>query len=162
METALLFAQMIATGALAGWLTLGVRDNLIYPSINETYTAEVMDMTRMREEYPEAYEQVSHRAISDRGTQRFAFRAVVMVELVATGLLWLGVVALFLAMAGATAPETARAIAIVGATIFFSVWAGMLIVGNHFCYWFGHEGAQNTHFQLTLCGIGTMVLLAQG
>lgn len=161
METALLVAQIVATGALAGWLTTGVRDNILFPSLNETYTAEVLEIARMREEYPEAYKEVAHRAITDRRIQIWAFRMVVFAELFATILLWTGTVALLMALAGATATDTARMLAIFGATAFIAVWAAFLIVGNYFCYWFGHEGAQNTHFQLTLCGIGTLVLLAQ-
>ena len=161
METVLLFAQMIATGALAGWLTLGVRDNILHPSINETYTAEVMDMTRMRSEYPEVYEQVSHRAVSDRKLQQFAFRAVIAMELCASILLWIGVLFLFLSIFGAVRPDTARVVAILGATAFLAVWTGMLIVGNYFCYWLCHDGAQNTHYQMALWGIGTLIFLAQ-
>ncbi|MFL2786550.1 MAG: DUF2165 family protein [Paracoccaceae bacterium] len=37
-----------------------------------------------------------------------------------------------------------------------------MIAGNWFCYWFCHEGAQNTHFQMTLWGMATMVLIAIG
>ena len=161
MDTALLVAQIVATGALAGWLTTGVRDNILFPSLNETYTAEVLEIARMREEYPEAYKEVAHRAITDRRLQVWAFRLVVLAELSATILLWTGVIALVMALAGAMAADTARMLATYGATAFITVWSAFLIVGNYFCYWFGHEGAQNTHFQLTLCGLGTLVLLAQ-
>lgn len=161
MDTALLVAQIVATGALAGWLTTGVRDNILFPSLNETYTAEVLEIARMREEYPNAYKEVAHRAITDRRVQVWAFRLVVLAELSATILLWTGVVALVMALAGAMAADTARMLATYGATAFITVWSAFLIVGNYFCYWFGHEGAQNTHFQLTLCGLGTLILLAQ-
>lgn len=162
METAILFAQLVTTTALAGWLTTGVRDNLLYPSLNETYTAEVLEITRMREEYPEAYEKVAHRAISDRRLQLWAFRLVVAAELTATALLWIGTLALLLALPGAIDAEVARTWAVIGVVAFVCVWSSFLIVGNHFCYWFGHEGAQNTHFQLTIWGVGTLILLAQG
>ena len=162
METAILFAQLVTTTALAGWLTTGVRDNLLYPSLNETYTAEVLEITRMREEYPEAYEKVAHRAISDRRLQLWAFRLVVAAELTATVLLWIGTLALLLALPGAIDAEVARTWAVIGVVAFVCVWSSFLIVGNHFCYWFGHEGAQNTHFQLTIWGVGTLILLAQG
>ena len=162
METAILFAQLVTTAALAGWLTTGVRDNLLYPSLNETYTAEVLEITRMREEYPEAYEKVAHRAISDRRVQLWAFRLIVAAELTATVLLWIGTLALLLALPGAIDAEIARTWAVIGVVAFVCVWSSFLIVGNHFCYWFGHEGAQNTHFQLTIWGVGTLILLAQG
>ncbi|ABG30935.1 DUF2165 domain-containing protein [Roseobacter denitrificans] len=161
METALLLAQFSATGSIAGWLSLGVRDNILHPSVNETYTAEVMDMTRMRTEFPAQFAEVAHRAVSDRRTQLLAFRLIVVIELATVVLLWVGATALAMALFGFALPETARALAILGATAFTTIWAGFLIVGNHFSYWFCHEGAQNTHYQMTLWGLGTLILLAQ-
>lgn len=159
METALLAAQLVATGLITGWITLGVRDNLIHPQVNETYTAEVMEMTRMRTEYPEAYAAVAHRAVTDRGAQVIAFRLVVAVELLSAILLWIGVGGLALALFGLGGGPV---MALVGTTVFTAVWGGFLVVGNHFCYWFCHQEAQNTHFQMTLWGLVTMVLLAMG
>ena len=160
MENTLLAAQTLATSLIAAWLTLGVRDNILHPSVNETYTAEVMEMSRMRDEYPEAFAPVAHRAVTDRRVQLWAFRLVVAAEAVATLLLWAGVIGLLMALAGTGTPEGGRAVAMMGAMAFTAVWAGFLILGNHFCYWFCHEGAQNTHYQMTLWGLGTMVLLA--
>lgn len=162
MDTALLFAQTITTGAMAGWLTTGVRDNLLYPDLNERYTAEVLDMTRMRSEYPDEFAQVAHRAISNRSIQKTAFRSIVALEVIAVVLLWAGFVSLVLALLGTVAPQTARTIALYGASAFFLIWAAMLIVGNHFSYWFCHEDAQNTHFQMTLWGLGSMILFTLG
>lgn len=161
MEAALLLAQLVTTGALACWLTVGVRDNLLHPSMNENYTAEVMEMTRLRQDYPAEYEQVAHRAITDRRIQTVAFRAIVAAELIATLLLWVGTLALLAAFFGAISTDTARTLAIYGGTAFVAIWSGFLVAGNHFSYWFAHEGAQNTHFQMTLWGIGTVILLAQ-
>ena len=162
METTLVAAQTLATGLIAAWLTLGVRDNLLHPSVNEVYTAEVMEMTRMRDEYPDAFAPVAHRAVTDRRLQLLAFRAVVAAELVATLLLWAGVVGLLMALMGTGTVAGGRCIARIGALAVTAVWAGFLIVGNHFCYWFCHEGAQNTHYQMTLWGVGTMILLGLG
>ncbi|MEO0667234.1 MAG: DUF2165 domain-containing protein [Pseudomonadota bacterium] len=162
METTLVAAQTLATGLIAAWLTLGVRDNLLHPSVNEVYTAEVMEMTRMRDEYPDAFAPVAHRAVTDRRLQLLAFRAVVAAELVATLLLWAGVVGLLMALMGTGTVTGGRSTAMIGAMAFTAVWAGFLIVGNHFCYWFCHEGAQNTHYQMTLWGMGTMILLGLG
>ena len=153
-------AQALATSLLASWLTLGVRDNILHPSVNETYTAEVLAMTRMKDAYPEEFGHVAHRAITSRALQRFAFRLIVGAELVATLVLWAGVIGLIMGLAGTGSVETGRAIAMAGAMLFTAIWAGFLIVGNHFCYWFCHEGAQNTHYQMTLWGVGTMILLA--
>lgn len=162
METTILAAQALATSLIGAWLTLGVRDNILHPSVNETYTAEVMEMTRMRAEYPDVFATVAHRAITHRGLQRCAFRLVVGAEFLATIVLWIGVVALLMGIAGIGDAKTGRSIALIGAAMFTAVWAGFLIVGNHFCYWFCHEGAQNTHYQMTLWGLGTMIVLMQG
>ena len=65
-----------------------------------------------------------------------------------------------LALCGLADLEQARIAALAGALGFTSIWSGFLIAGNHFAYWFCHQWAQSTHFQLVLWGIGTMVLLA--
>lgn len=159
-DTVLLFAQIIVTGSAAGWMFTGVRDNILYPAQNETYTAQVMEMQRIRDEFPQAYEPVAHRAITDRKTQLLAFRAVVFAEAIACLLLCLGTAALILALFGAVGSDGARALAMLGASVFTAVWAGMLVVGNHFSYWFGHEGAQLTHYHMNMWGLGTIILLA--
>lgn len=155
-------AQALATGLIAAWLTLGVRDNILHPDVNRVYTAEVMEMTRMRTEYPDAFAQVAHRAITHPGIQRTAFRAVVLAQLLATLVLWAGVIGLIMGLVGTAAADTGRVVALAGAMMFTAIWAGFLIIGNHFCYWFCHEGAQNTHYQMTLWGLGTMILLVVG
>lgn len=160
MEQIVLLAQIGSLSFIASWLTLGVRDNILHPAVNEVYTAQVMEMTRLREEFPEEYAQVAHRAVSDRQVQRLAFRAVVAAELLATLILWAGVVALCMALVGTGTVETGKSIALLGALLFTAIWAGFLIVGNHFSYWFCHEGAQNTHYQMTLWGLGNMIFLA--
>lgn len=160
MDQMLIAAQALATGLVASWLTLGVRDNILHPSVNETYTAEVMEMSRMKAEYPAEFAHVAHRAVTNRKLQQLAFRIVVAAELVATLVLWAGVIGLIMGLVGTGAVDTGRAVALAGAMLFTAVWAGFLIVGNHFCYWFCHEGAQNTHYQMTLWGVGTMILVA--
>ena len=162
LDTVLLLAQILTTASLAAWLSTGVYDNIRYPWQNETYTAQVLEMERMREEYPEAFEPVKHRAITDRKTQLLLFRIVVASEFLATVLLWIGAAALVLALVGAASLDIARALALLGVAAFTGVWSGFLVFGNYMCYWFGHEGAQNTHFQMTIWGIGVMVLLMQG
>ncbi|MGZ2259180.1 DUF2165 domain-containing protein [Roseobacter sp. A03A-229] len=161
MESAVLLAQTMATGLIAAWLSLGLRDNLLYPSVNETYTAQVLAMTRMQAEYPDEFRHVAHRAITDRRLQSFAFRLVVIAEGITCLLLWIGTIGLVMGIAGTASPDTGRMLALLGALSFTSVWAAFLVIGNHFCYWFCHEGAQNTHFQMTLWGLATMILLCQ-
>lgn len=156
----LLLAQTCATGFLALWLTTGVWENLRHPQLNSAFTAEVLSMSRMREAYPQDYARVAHRRIDSPAMQTLLFRLIVGWECLALLALWIGTGAMAAALIGATPPDTARALALLGALLFSATWAGFLIAGNWFCYWFCHEGAQNTHFQMTLWGTATMVLLA--
>ncbi|MFK7837369.1 MAG: DUF2165 family protein [Sulfitobacter sp.] len=160
MEQMILIAQTASVGFLALWLTTGVRDNILYPMVNETFTAEVMDMARMRQDYPEAYAEVAHRRVVNRSLQKLAFRLVVVWEVLTTLALWAGVLALGAACLGWSELGSAKALSLGAALMFTATWAMFLIVGNHFSYWFGHEGAQNTHFQMTFWGLGTMIFLA--
>lgn len=159
MDVMILIAQTVSVGFLALWLTTGVRDNILYPKVNEMFTAEVMDMARMRADYPEAYAEVAHRRIESRKMQIAAFRCAVAWELLSTIVLWVGCIAMSLSLLGLVTVETGKAIGLLGTLMFTATWAGFLIVGNHLSYWFGHEGAQNTHFQMTLWGMATMIFL---
>ena len=155
-----LLAQTVSLALPAAWLTLGVRDNILYPSVNETYTAQVFTMERMEADYPDEYARVAHRSIQSRKLHKAAFGLVVAAELLTTLVLWAGVACLLLSIFGSMVVENARAVAMLGAIMFTSIWAMFTVVGNHFSYWFCHEGAQNTHFQLTLWGLGNLIFLS--
>ncbi len=162
LDGALLFAQTLGTGALAAWMATGVWDNLRYPHHNEALTTEVLEMRRLKDGYPDVYADVAHRAVTRRGVQLWAFRVVVLFECLALLCLSCGTLALGTALVGGLAPDTARGLALIGTALFTAVWSGMLIVGNYFCYWFAHEGAQVTHFHLTLWGLATSLFLVVG
>ena len=161
-EFVLLIAQATVVFFIAAWLTTGVLENLFYPDLNRVFTAEVLDMTRMREAYPDAYARVAHRRISNSTFQNRLFSLIVASEILATLALWAGFGAMLLAILGQIEPETGRSLALLGALLFTSIWAGFLVVGNWFCYWFCHEGAQNTHYQMTLWGMAALILIAAG
>ncbi len=159
-DTVILIAQTVSIAAIAAWLATGVYDNIFYPDNNELYTSQVMSMERMQVDFPDEYARVAHRAVTNRTVHLLAFRVVVLAELLACLILIAGTVALLMALAGTATVETARSIALLGATAFTAVWAGFLIVGNYFCYWFCHEDGQNTHYQMTLWGMANIILLA--
>ena len=48
METAFVAVQTLGTGLIGAWLALGIRDNILHPVINKTYTAAVLEMTWMK------------------------------------------------------------------------------------------------------------------
>ncbi|MEM1198043.1 MAG: DUF2165 family protein [Pseudomonadota bacterium] len=159
MDLATLIAQMFVTACLAGWMSLGVKDNIQHPIMNRTFTTMVLEMERMAEMYPEHYALVAHRRITNPALQTALFRVIVLAELLASLLLWVGAGWLALAIFGMADVESARVAALVGVIAFTGVWASFLIGGNHFSYWYCHEWAQNNHFQLVVWGTATMVLL---
>ncbi|MDJ0630736.1 MAG: DUF2165 family protein [Rhodobacter sp.] len=158
----LLITQAAAVVFLAAWLTTGVLENVLYPELNRVFTAEVLDMARMRKEYPDAYALVAHRRVSNPSVQTWLFKLIVAWEIFATLVLWAGSAALILAVFGRVEAASARSLALLGTLSFTSVWVGFLVAGNWFCYWYCHEGAQSTHFQMTLWGMATLILIAVG
>lgn len=160
LDSAIHLSQTLMLALIAGWLTTGVLDNLLYPEQNEQFTTQVLTMSRLRAEFPDFYDQIGHRAVSNRRHQIIMFRFVVWVEILVAVLLWIGVLMMATSCLSWVAADTARSTAILGATGFVTIWAGFLIVGNHFAYWFGHEAAQNTHYQMTLWGIGVLIFLS--
>lgn len=155
----LLIAQTAALILPALWLTLGLRDNLLYPELNETYTAQVFSLERMKQDYPEDYARIQHRAVTNRKAQRFAFRLVVLAELATVIVLWIAIALLVLSLLASVPVSTARSVATLGALMFTMIWGMFTVVGEHFSYWFCHEGAQSTHFQMTLWGMANLILL---
>lgn len=162
LEIAILLAQTVAVFFLAAWLTTGAWENVTRPSLNGVFTAEVLAMTRMERDYPEMFEMVAHRRVTNPATQKFLFRLIVAWEIAATVALWVGTIAMTAALFGLAAMEVARAYAVIGALMFTATWAGFLVAGNWFCYWFSHEGAQVTHFHMNLWGLATLILLIAG
>lgn len=161
-EFALHLAQTTCVFLITAWLTTGVYENLFMPQLNSTFTAQVLDMARMREEYPDAYREVAHRRVSNPRVQVALFRLIVVWEVIAVSFLWLGTLAMVLALAGGVDIGNAKGLGLIGALLFTCTWAGFLIAGNWFCYWFCHYEGQNTHFQMTLWGMATMIFLAVG
>lgn len=142
----------------AAWLTIGVWENIRHPVMNETYTAEVLSMARLKHDYPQLFNQIGTRAIQNRGIQRLAFYAIVGAELGISLALWAGAGAhIFVPDMALT--DTLGKLAILG---FCSLWGSFLVVGNYFAYWMCHDIAQNTHFQMLFWGLGILIFLFVG
>lgn len=160
METTLLLCQAGCLALLAAWLSVALRDNIRRPEINEQFTREVLSMARIERDYPAVLALVAERRVVSARIQRAVFVAIVAAEVMVTLLLWAGAVALLAAAAGIIGATAARTLALAGTFGFVAIWAGFTTAGNHFCYWLCHDGAQNTHFQLLLWGMGTLLLIA--
>ena len=70
MDLALLIAQSCATAFLAAWITAGVKDNIQHPATNRTFLAMVLQMDRMAELYPDDFERMKQRRITDPALQQ--------------------------------------------------------------------------------------------
>ena len=77
MEFTMLLIQAGTVLLLMSWLLIGVLENLFQPRINSEFTAEVMDMARMRQAYPDLYEQVAYLRIANQTVQKFLFWFIV-------------------------------------------------------------------------------------
>ncbi|MEM6932979.1 MAG: DUF2165 family protein [Pseudomonadota bacterium] len=156
----ILVAQTCLLAYLAAWLTLGVRDNIFHPTMNSLFTEQVLELKRLEEFAPDDFGQIKHRRIVSKRFQMRLFRFIVIAETAVSALLWFGVAFMAAAVLGLASAETAKVVALAGALGFTTIWSAMLIAGNHFAYWYCHEWAQNTHFQLAFFGIGAMVFLS--
>lgn len=160
MDVMILVAQTCLLAYLAAWLTLGVRDNIFHPSINGIFTEQVLELQRLEAEAPADYALLKHRRITNKALQWGLYRVIIAAEVAVSILLWVGVAWMLMAAMGFADPGQAKVVALAGALGFTSIWAGMLVAGNHFAYWYFHEWAQNTHFQLAYWGIAAMIFLS--
>ena len=121
MEFTILLIQTGAVLLLMSWLLTGVLENLFQPRINLEFTAEVLDMARMREAYPELYEQVAYRRIANPSVQKLLFWVIVCWETLSLIALGIGLVSLLGAMFMSTDPDVARQCALIGIFCFTSI-----------------------------------------
>lgn len=161
-EAVLLLVQAAMTGAIAAWMIVGALDNWLKPGINRETVAEVLRMDQLAEAYPELFAQVRERRVTSPRAISALFRLVVIWETLAALVLAFGTVLLLAAVAGWTAPGTARAVSALGASAFTLTWAGFLVGGNWFLYWMCHFYGQFTHFLLAIWGLGVTLLLVSG
>lgn len=155
----LILAQIALTGSLAGWMITGVADNWRYPDLNVEAVAMVTRFDLMAAQYPVEFDRVKHRRIDDPGKIMLLFRLIVAWETLAAVVLTAGTFLLIGAGLGLAEPAFARAVAALGVTAFVMNWAGFLIGGNYFCYWYGHFPSQSTHLMLAIWGTLTLILL---
>ena len=152
MDTLTLLGQAVLTATLAGWIGIGVIENIRFPPVNGDLVAMVMRMDMVRQERPEIYEKVKGNRVDSARIHSLAYALIVAVELLAAILLTLGAVLLVLAAFGAAGETAARCIAAAGAVVFSMIWGGFLVGGQWFHYWAGWKDSQFTHFFLAIWG----------
>lgn len=153
----LLVVQILVTAMLAAWLSLGVIDNILHPSINRDDVAKVLALEALKD-VPDIQAKVAHRAITDPKVIRMLFAVMVSAEVLVCLILWAGAASLAGALFGLGDRVFALEIAMLGAVAFVGLWASFLIGGQWFYYWYDAYG-QGTHFLATLWGLGVLLVL---
>jgi len=159
METVIILGQAVFVGLLAGWIAIGVYENIREPRVNRDLVVSVLTMEAVRDESPEIYEQTKRNRITSPSFHRFAFGAIVVAELVATALLSIGTLLLLGAALKLVDLESARVTAVLGTVLFTAIWGGMLVGGQWVHYWVGTLNVQFTHYFMTIWGIVTFLAL---
>lgn len=159
MDVLLLLVEAALVAGLGTWMAVAVADNWLNPRLNEEAVAKVLRFDLMLLEYPEDFLLVSHRRITDQRTIGRVFRLIRLSETVAALVLLASSALLVLAATGFVDATLASAAAIVSTTLFTLIWAGFLIGGNYFVYWYCHPWSQSNHFMLLFWGFLVLIVL---
>lgn len=159
METILLFVDAALVAGLAVWMSVAVADNWRHPKLNEEAVAMVMRFDLMAEQYPEDFATIAHRRIENPQTIGILFKVMRLAETLAALFLVVGTLSLLGAALGLYAPTVARGVAIVSTAFFICIWAGFVIGGNYFAYWYCHQWAQSNHFMVMYWGLFVLLIL---
>ncbi|MCB1342274.1 MAG: DUF2165 family protein [Pseudooceanicola sp.] len=144
-------ALMLAAPGL--WLCVAAYDNWRAPALNRDLLRQVVRLELMERDYPDAFALVAHRRLDNPRLIAALFALIRWAEtlcaalmLIAAGMLALDPDALWLAQ--------------IAAAGFALLWAGFIIGGSWFCYWYCHPFAQINHFLLMLWGLLVLGLLS--
>ena len=154
---ATLLVQALVVAMPAIWLGIGVFDNIRYPEINRDDVARVLALDALNDN-PDIRAKVAQRAVTDERLIRGLFVLIVVAEFAATVLMLAGSICLFGALLGHVAPEYARLLALAGVVGFTGIWAGFLIGGQWYYYWYASLG-KTTHLLALLWGLAVILIL---
>ncbi|MEM6940644.1 MAG: DUF2165 family protein [Pseudomonadota bacterium] len=159
MDAILLLVDAVMVAALAVWMVVAVADNWRHPKLNEEAVAMVVRFDLMAEQYPDDFSALAHRRIADPRIIGLLFRAMRLAETIAACLLTLAAGLLLGAALGVLDASIAQAVALLSVAFFVLIWAGFVIGGNYFAYWYCHQWAQSNHFMVMYWGFFVLVVL---
>lgn len=159
MDSLFLIVDALLVAGLGVWMLVAVADNWRHAKLNEDAVAMVLRFDLMAQEYPDEFATLAHRRIEDPRVIGRLFRAMRFAETVAAGALLISALLLLGAAVGLAAAPVAQAIAIMAAAFFCSIWAGFVIGGNYFAYWYCHQWAQSNHFMVLFWGLFILLIL---
>ena len=159
MSVLLLLVEAALVAGLAVWMVVAVYDNWRHPNLNREAVAMVMRFDLMERDYPDDFAFVAHRRINNPKLIDAAFQTIRFSETRAAVALTLASGLLVLAAFG-NVPDTVATGAVLVATTFFSlIWAGFIIGGNYFHYYFCHQWGQSNHFMFMYWGLFVLAIL---
>lgn len=159
MESVLLLVDTVLVAALGAWMTIAVYDNWRHAKLNREAVATVMRFDLMKRDYPEDYASVAHRKVDSEATISFLFGVIRWAETLAAILLLAAALGLLGAVFGLVGAEAATVGAIVACTYFTLIWAGFIIGGNYFHYYYCHQWGQSNHFMFMYWGFFVLLVL---
>ena len=141
------------------WMAVAVYDNWRHPKLNVDAVAMVLRFDQMAEEFPDEFDVVGHRRISEPRHIDLIFQAIRLFESLAAVTLLMAALLLFGAAIGAVPTGLATAFALFGITYFILIWAAFIVGGNYFHYYFCHPWAQSNHFMFMFWGFFVLLVL---
>jgi len=156
---AMLMIEAALVASLGLWMAVAVYDNWRHARLNREAVAMVMRFDLMAREFPEDFRLVAHRSIESEAVISLVFNAMRLAETVAALALSGAAVALALAGFGQLDADTARTAAMIATTFFILIWAGFIVGGNYFHYYYCHPWGQSNHFMFMYWGFFVLLVL---
>jgi hypothetical protein len=159
METVMLLVEAALVAGLGTWMALAVYDNWRHAKLNRDGVAMVMRFDIMERDYPDDFKLVAHRKVTNERAIALVFGAIRLAETLAALLLFAAVFGLFGAALGTFDSANAQVFAIVACAYFTLIWAGFIIGGNYFHYYYCHQWGQSNHFMFMYWGFFVLLVL---
>ncbi|MEM9247912.1 MAG: DUF2165 family protein [Pseudomonadota bacterium] len=159
MGAVLLLVEAVLVASLGIWMAVAVYDNWRHPRLNREAVATVMRLDLMARDFPDDYAFVSHRRVDSNRLIDVAFHTIRWAETVAAMILGVSSALLIVAAFGWAPATLANGLAVLATTYFCAIWAGFIIGGNYFHYYFCHQWGQSNHFMFMYWGLFVLVIL---
>lgn len=159
MEVGLLLIDAALVAGLGIWMAVAVYDNWRHPQLNLEAVAMVMRFDFMERDYPDDFAIVAHRRIDSPSTIKAVFQMVRLAETLAALVLLGAALGLLGAGLGIVDAQTATVFAAGAAAYFSLIWAGFIIGGNYFHYYYCHQWGQSNHFMFMYWGFFVLIVV---
>jgi predicted small integral membrane protein len=156
---AMLLIEAVLVAALGLWMAVAVYDNWRHAQLNRNGVAMVMRFDVMARDFPDDFKVVAHRRVDSEALITLAFNAIRMAETIAAIALFATAAGLALAGFGLFDAGSATTAAQVATTFFVLIWAGFIIGGNYFHYYYCHQWGQSNHFMFMYWGFFVLLVL---